>query len=122
MNSKNPIRAPATAQVTGSIPEEHPMATTEKNTATIRVTLPARPSRPSVKFVPLAVPSVTKNRMGTFQTPKSRYLSGKKGTLMARLTSVYRVRYQTKMPVTSSCPDSFCKGVSPRERLHTTFM
>ena len=64
------------------------MATTEKNTATISVTLPANPSSPSVKFVPLAVPRVTKNSMGMFQTPKSRYLPDRKGIRMARLTSV----------------------------------
>ena len=63
---------PITAQVTGSIPDCVPMDTTVKNTATIRVTLVARPSTPSVKFTPLTVPITAKNRTGTASHPRFR--------------------------------------------------
>ena len=88
LNNRNPKSAPAAAQVTGSMPEAVPRATTEKNTATINVTLPASPSSPSVKFVPLAVPRTIKNRTGIFHIPKSRYPPDFQGIFIARLISV----------------------------------
>ena len=122
MNSRNPKIAPVTAQVTGSNPLLVPIATTVKNTATITVTLPARPSRPSVKFTPLAVPKTTKKRIGIFIHPKSNNNPGIYGTFIARLTLVNLRRYHKKIPVTAICPTNFCIGVSPIDLLHTTFM
>ena len=46
--------------------------TTVKNTATIKVTLVARPSTPSVKFTPFTVPITAKNSTGTANQPRFR--------------------------------------------------
>jgi len=69
LNNKNPIKAPTTAQVIGSIPLFVAIAMTEKNVATIIVTEEASPSRPSVKFTPFTVPITTKNNSGTVKIP-----------------------------------------------------
>ena len=69
VDSKNPISAPTTAQVIGSIPLCVPTATTVKNVATITVTLDARPSRPSVKLTPFTVPITATNKSGTATQP-----------------------------------------------------
>ena len=64
LNRRNPSSAPTTAQVIGSTPLFVPIATTVKNVATSTVTLEARPSRPSVKFVPFTVPITAINISG----------------------------------------------------------
>ena len=70
LKRRNPINAPTTAQVIGSIPLFVPIATTVKNVATRTVTLDARPSSPSVKFVPLTVPITAKKRTGIANHPR----------------------------------------------------
>ena len=70
LKRRNPINAPTTAQVIGSIPLFVPIATTVKNVATRTVTLDARPSSPSVKFVPLTVPITAKKRTGIASHPR----------------------------------------------------
>ena len=63
---------PTTAQVIGSTPLFIPRETTVKNTATIRVTLEASPSSPSVKLTPFTVPITAKNSTGTANHPRFR--------------------------------------------------
>ena len=70
LKHKNPSKAPITAQITGWIPAFVPTAITVKNTAINVVTLAARPSRPSVKFAPLTVPSTTTNKIGIYKIPR----------------------------------------------------
>ena len=89
LNSKNPIRLPTTAHVIGSIPDFIPIETTEKNTATIKVTLEARPSRPSVKFTPFTVPITAKNSTGIASHPRFRKCPLQNGILIVREISVY---------------------------------
>ena len=72
LNRRNPISPPTTAPVTGSIPLPIPMETTVKKTATISVTLDARPSSPSVKFTPFTVPITAKKRTGIASQPRFR--------------------------------------------------
>ncbi len=62
LNRRNPISAPYNCTCDRLIPAFIPMETTVKNTATIRVTLEARPSSPSVKLTPFTVPITAKKR------------------------------------------------------------
>lgn len=86
---KHPIRPPTTAPVIGSIPDFIPIETTVKNTATIRVTLEARPSRPSVKLTPFTVPITAKKRTGTASHPRFRKCPLQNGILIVSEISVY---------------------------------
>ena len=72
-----------TAAVIGHTPLPTPNATTPKNTATIIVTLVARPSRPSVKLTPFTVPITARNMTGIVKNPKSNVTPGKNGTIIS---------------------------------------
>ena len=64
-----------------------PIATAEKNVATMMVTLDARPSRPSVKFVPLTVPMTARYSTGNAPQPRSKYFPPENGISMVSGTS-----------------------------------
>ena len=123
LNSKNPSRLPTTAPVMGLMPMSSPMATMVRKVATSMVTLVQRPSRPSVKFTPLSVPSMMKNSAGTKKIPRDRKLPPSKppvkGISISVPTSPLLSRYQAKMPVMMNWPTNFCMGFSPSERFIT---
>ena len=79
------------------------MATIVRKVATRMVTLVQRPSSPSVKFTPLSVPRVIKNRAGTNKIPRDKNLPFSKppvkGISISMPTSPLYSRYQAKIPV-----------------------
>ena len=84
----------------GAIPALVPIATTEKNVATMIVTLDANPSSPSVKFVPFTVPTTAKNRTGIASHPRSKYFPPENGISMVSATPEYFTMYTANTPVT----------------------
>ena len=80
----------------------------------------AKPSRPSVRFTALEVPTTTNTAKGTYQMPKSGCTFLKKGTATVLLKSGCSSSTTVAAPATAICGRSLLHMPSPRLLLRRT--